>query len=475
MKKKFWDKRIPTLFGILLITLGVGITTFLVNQGVLFKSNASLTDQPQNVRITNITGSSFTVSYETVSKVIGSLNYGEDQRLGKSALDDRDQQTGNLTAYSIHNITTRSLNPEKKYFFSITSGQGVYTNNDQPFEVTTGQDLSQSPPNQDPISGKILLPNGNPPKEAIAYVTADNSQVISTLVKTDGSYILPLNSLRTNDLSSYYNFPQNANIKILIFGDSLTSNVLASLNQIRPIPTVLLSKDYDFRESQSPITTISGNLGSFPSFTSTSSAIQILTPKKDQTLIDQQPLFKGTGRPDQNVKIIIHSDQAIQTTVKTDQNGNWSYRPPSNLLPGTHTITIQTTDASGILKTITQSFEVYASGQQINPPPSGTPTPTPTKALTPTKAPTPTTAVVTKIPLPTATAIPTTIITQAVSIIPSIVTPIQTKGGFIISPTRKPLPPTGNPSIMTAGIVGAVIAIIGGLLFLLTRGGVPVL
>jgi len=79
MKKNFWDRRIPTLFGILLITIGVGITTFLVNQGVLFKSNASLTNQPQNVRITNITGNSFTVSYQTESKVIGSLNYGEDQ------------------------------------------------------------------------------------------------------------------------------------------------------------------------------------------------------------------------------------------------------------------------------------------------------------------------------------------------------------------------------------------------------------
>lgn len=468
MKKNFWDKRIPTLFGILLITLGVGITTFLVNQGVLFKSNASLTDQPQNVRITNITGSSFSVSYETESKIIGSLNYGETQTLGKSALDDRDQQTGNLTSYNIHTITVRNLNPQKKYFFSITSGQETYINNSQPFEVTTGQNLSESPPNQDPISGKILLPNGSPPKEAILYVTADNSQVISTLVKSDGSYILPLNSLRANDLSSYYNFPLNGNVKMLIFGDLLTSNVLVSLNQTRPIPTIMLSKDYDFRQSQSPVSALPGGSENFPSFTSTSSAVQILIPKKDQTLTDQQPLFKGTSAPDQSVKIIIHSDQAIQTTVKADQNGNWSYRPTSTLSPGTHTITIQAMDTSGILKTITQSFVVYASGQQINPPPSGTPTPTPTKVPTPTMA-----LTVTKI-LPTATAIPTINIVPSVTLVPSV-TQIQTKSGLIISPTQKPLPPTGNPSIMTAGIVGAVITLVGGLLFLLTRGGIPTL
>jgi hypothetical protein len=465
MKKKFWDKRIPTLFGILLITLGVGVTTFLVNQGVLFKSNASATDQPQNVRITNITDSSFTVSYQTESKVMGSLNYGEDQKLGQPALDDRDQQTGNLTSYNIHNITVRNLSPQKKYFFSIASGQETYINNGQAFEVDTGPKLSESPPSQDPISGKLLLPDGNPPKEAIAYITADNSQVISTLIKSDGSYILPLNSLRTNDLTAYYSFPSNGNVKMLIFGDSLTSNILISLNQTRPIPIIVLSKDYDFREGQSPIATVAGSLVNFPSFTSTSSAStpQILTPKNGQELTDQQPIFKGTSAPGQDVKITIHSDQAVQTTVKADQNGNWDYRPSSNLSPGTHIITVQAKDNSGILKTITQSFTVYAAGQQINPPPSGSPTPI--VSISPTNIPSPTVAV---------TLIPTIIATASVTIVPSI-TLTQTKGGFVISPTQKPPPPTGNPSVMTAGIVGAVVAIIGGLLFLLTRGGIQAL
>lgn len=465
MKKKFWDKRIPTLFGILLITLGVGVTTFLVNQGVLFKSNASATDQPQNVRITNITDSSFTVSYQTEGKVLGSLNYGEDQKLGQPALDDRDQQTGNLTSYNIHNITVRNLSPQKKYFFSIASGQETYINNGQAFEVDTGSKLSDSPPSQDPISGKLLLPDGNPPTEAIAYITADNSQVISTLIKSDGSYILPLNSLRTNDLTAYYSFLSNGNVKMLIFGDSLTSNILISLNQTRPIPTIMLSKDYDFRESQSPIAAVTGSLVNFPSFTSTSSAStpQILTPKNGQELTDQQPIFKGTSTPGQDVKITIHSDQAVQTTVKADQNGNWDYRPPSNLSPGAHTITVQAKDNAGILKTITQSFTVYASGQQINPPPSGSPTPI--VSISPTKIPSPTVVV---------TLIPTIIATASVTIVPSI-TLTQTKGGFVISPTQKPLPPTGNPSVMTAGIVGAVVAIIGGLLFLLTRGGIQAL
>jgi hypothetical protein len=470
MRKKFWNKRIPTLLGILLITIGIGITTFLVNQNLLLRSNASETEQPQNVRITNITDNSFSVSYETGTQVIGSLNYGKDNKLGQQALDDRDQQTGSLVSHTAHNITVRNLDPQTKYYFSITSGQNNYTNGEKLFEVSTGSKLSDSPPQQNPISGKITLIDGTAPKEAIIYITADNSQVISTLVKTDGTYILPLNSLRTNDLSSYYTFPDNANVKMLVLGDSLTSNVSLSINQISPIPAIILSKDYDFRENQSSANIIPQTIASFPSFSSTSSASQILMLKKNQEFTDQKPEFKGTAAPREDVKIIIHSDQAVQTTVKTDSSGNWNYRPANDLTPGNHTITIQAKDSSGILQTITQSFVVYAAGQQVLPAViSGTPTPTPTPISKSKMTPTPTAKItpIKNVSLsPTIALIPTPIINSASNISP-ILTQTQTKGGTILNPTKTPLPPTGNPSIITAGIIGAAIASVGSLLLLL--------
>jgi hypothetical protein len=463
MKKRFWNRRIPTLLGILLITIGIGITTFLVNQGVIFKSNASTTEQPQNVRITNISDNSFSVSYETDSQVIGSLNYGKDSKLGQQALDDRDQETGKLDSHKIHNITVRNLDQQMKYYFSITSGQNNYTNGDQLFEVTTGIKLSDQPPKQNPISGKITLIDGTSPKEAIVYITADNSQVISTLAKADGTYILPLNSLRTNDLSSYYTFPSNEGVKMLALGESLMSNVSLSIDQISPIPTIILSKNYDFRENQSSVKNAPETLANFPSFSSTSSATQILTLKKNQEFNDQKPMFKGIVAPSQNVAIIIHSDQVIQATIKSDSNGNWNFRPASNLTPGNHTITVQAKDSKGILQTITQSFVVYAEGQQVLPAViSGTPTPTSKPTLTPT--PTSTQKV---LPVSTLTPTPTiAIITSTNTISP---TPIQTqtKGGIVATPTKKPLPPTGNPSIITAGIIGAVITTIGSFLLLL--------
>lgn len=469
MKENFWNKKIPTIFGIIIITIGVGITTFLANQGTLFKSNASASDQPKNVRITNVNDTSFTVSYTTDGQVPGSLNYGKDKALGQSALDDRDQQAGTLSNHSIHNITIQRLSAQTQYFFTITSGQENYLNSDQPFTVTTGPTLT-NPSSQEPITGKTILPDGTAPSEALIYVTMDGAQVISTLVKSDGSYILPLNSLRTTDNSAYFVFSKDTNIKILATANSLSSNASLLLSQIHPIPAITLSKNYDFRTGEMP-TTIPINLASFPSFESTSSAQTsptILTPKNNQTFTDQQPLFKGTGLPDQNVQITIHSDVPIKTTVTTDTNGNWSYRPTAPLAAGDHTIAITTKNSSGILQTITQSFVVYAAGEQTYPAISVTPTITPKPSITIAPSPSPTaapTASPTAAPIATPTISPfkTATATPTMSSSPA---PIQTKGGISVSPTTV-LPPTGNPSIVTLGIIGTVISIAGGLLFLL--------
>jgi hypothetical protein len=473
MRKKFWDKKIPTLLGLLIISIGLVVTTFLANQTSLFGINANPSKEPQNVRITNITDTSFSVSYITNDSVTGSIAYGLNTNVNQTALDDKDQQSGNVINHKIHNITLTKLSPKTTYYFNITSGDKSYGNNNVPFQITTGPTLSQNPSDQNPITGKVILSDGSFPQEGILYVTTDNSQVISATVKSDGTYMLPLNSLRNSDLSSYYNFNQNTMLKLLVFGDSLTSNVTLSINQINPVPTITLSSDYNFISNNEPIASASANIQSFPVFTSTSSgskneAPQILTPQQDQSFTDQQPQFKGIALPNESVQIIIHSDEQIQTNVKANAGGDWTYRPSAPLSAGEHTITILTKGANGILKSITESFVVYAQGQQVNPGvPSGTPIPTKKITVTPklTLTPIPTVKL-TLTPTPTATVIAALTQTPTPTLTPTL----------IASPTavRTSLPPTGNPSIFTAGIIGILITLIGGLLFLLTRGSLSI-
>ena len=469
MKKTIWDKRIPTLLGMLLIVVGIGLTSFLVDKGVIFIGRASPATNPQNVRITNITDNSFTVSYNTDAQVIGSLTYGKDQNLGQTALDDRDQQTESLVNHKIHSITVRNLSSATKYFFSITSGQDKFLNNGVPFETVTGVNVANPPSEQKPIVGKVVMPDGNTPSEGIIYITTDNSQVISSLLRGDGTYLIPLNSVRGQDLASYLDFSTVKSLKMLIFGDGLSSNVSLSINQINPVPTVTLSQNYDFATGIQPIASSSAQENTIESFPSpkpngnaSSKTPEILAPQENQSFSDQQPLLKGTAEPNETVKIIIHSDAQIQTQVTADANGNWSFRPTTPLSPGQHTISITTKDINGILRTITQTFTIYAAGSQVNPvanPPTATPTPlaSPSPSATPTPTPTPT-------PIPTVASTPTASATPTPT-----PTPIPTVASTPTPSIAPPLAPGGNSpgpdgKIITLGLLGGVLTIIGAML-----------
>ncbi len=431
MNNSFWNKKIPTLLGLFIILLGIVATTFLTKNTQLLQTNASSSTQPKNVRITNITDSSFSVSYSTDAQVSGSLNYGKDKNFGQSALDEKSQQTGNVGNYFVHSITVKNLNPLTKYYFTILSGQQAYTTNDLPFEITTGPPLTPEANQKLVLKGQIKLLDGTVPTEAIVYVTGDNSQVLSSLIDANGNYQISLAQMRNLDLSSFYSFNENSVVKILAVGNLVSSNTVLYYSQSEDVPLIILSKDYDFRATSTQEASPSAAFENLSSLISTPAAIQktpkIIAPQKDQGFSSQQPLFKGEGLPNQNVKIIIHSDEQIQTTVTTDNSGSWNYKPDSTLSPGNHTITIVTKNASGILQTITQSFVVYAADGDV------TPTITPTPTITADEI----------TPNSTISATPTD--------------------------TEKPLPPTGNQFIITAGIVGIFMSLMGGLLFLLSH------
>ena len=445
MKRTIWSKRIPTLLGILLIAIGIGITSYLVQSGVILTSKAGPTDTAQNIRISNVTDKSFTVSFTTEALVIGSINFGKDKNLGQTALDDRDQ--GVLKEHKIHYVSVKNLDSSTNYYFSITSGSKEFLQKDEPFIIKTAPVSPESSASVKTIKGKVVLPNGDSPAEAIAYLNSDNSQTLSTLVKEDGSYSIVENYLRTQDLSSYFTFSDETVFRLLVLGeDSLTSNVRFGNFESEELPSITLGSDYDFTQSNLSTASPSASTG-FSSLTAQESTAgnipKINIPKNNQTFTDSQPKFSGTALPNSTVEITIHSDDNIKAQAVTDASGNWSFRPTTPLSPGEHTITIITRDASGILRTIAQSFTVFASGTQVNE--SATPSATPVVAQTPS-------------PTPVPTVIPTTPISPTVP-------PIAT-----ITPILSPPVPPGNSSALLIGLFGIGLSVIGFSIFLLSRG-----
>lgn len=367
MRDAIWNKRLPTLLGIFIIAVGIIITSLLVQTGSPLFVSANPLHTPKEIKVTNISDTSFTVTYMTEEETIGSLSYGRQEPLAETATDQRDQKAKRVRAYKLHHIRVENLTPATRYLFSLVNGNG------SPFEVTTTPPQVALPASRSILRGKILNLNGSAPHEAIVYLSGkEQTTILSSLVNPDGSFEIPVEQV-----------DKSVVLTLSILSDADRSSAMIPASQL-VVPTMLLSKDYDFRASVSPIASPSASL--FPALgTATISAqtIKLLTPKEGERVPSGQPLFRGTAPPNTTVTITVESTQQVAAQVKADGLGFWTYQPKTQLTEGVHTLTVTAQDHLGILRTITHSFIVDAA----TPPPADTATPIPTPTPTPTPPP----------------------------------------------------------------------------------------
>lgn len=361
--KNILNKKFPAGFWFLIIIVGVILTTLLVQTGSLLRINAGPGQEPKNVAITNISDSSFTLVYTTDDSVIGTINYGSDQNnLDSVALDDRDQLSQSVNKYTVHSVTVRELEPDTSYYFSITSGDKEYLNNNSLYSTKTGSLIESQPSSSLPLSGKVILPDSSIPTEALVTVSVNGAQALSTISKTNGSYAIPLNSLRNESLDQYFGLDKSSILNIKIMSGGMSSSVNVSESQASPVPIITLSNTYDFssQDNSSPSANKISEGQAFPSIGDIpkSTEPQILTPSSNEEFSSQQPKFEGRANANETVNVEIHSDEQIKTQVKADSSGNWSFTPTSPLSPGNHTITITTKNSEGIKQIVTKDFFV---------------------------------------------------------------------------------------------------------------------
>lgn len=246
MRQKIFYKKKLGFIAAILILIGIVLTTILVKSGVLFQSNAGPGSIPTNTQTTNISDTSFTISYTTADSVIGTINIGQSPtNLEEIVLDDRDNLSQTVNKYNDHSISPNNLEPNKKYFYSITSGNKIILNNGKPFEIKTGPVINSAPISQIPITGRVNNPDGSTPTDGTVIVKIDGAQILSTYLKNDGNYTVPLNTIRKSNLDEYFKVSENTKIFIEIFSNNLKSQIEISGDQISPVPFTTLSKNYN--------------------------------------------------------------------------------------------------------------------------------------------------------------------------------------------------------------------------------------
>lgn len=401
-------KRLPTILGLLLVLGAIAGGVVLIKQGPNLFSRAAPEQTPGQIKITNVTDSSLTISWLTPEATTGFVKYGADNSLNFTSNDDRDQISGKTDEFATHHVTVKNLNPTTTYSFKIGSGSKLFDNNGQPYQAKTAPAIRTAAPVNDVAYGTVVDQNNSPVSGAIIYFSLANANPASALTKSSGSWVVPLNLVRSADLTSWATYDKAASIEeIFVQAGSLgTATVVATTKNDSPMPKITLGQIFDFKEiaqeeqkieereagqsQASPSGKFSLPTNATPSATaSPTGELAIINPDEDENVNTQKPEFVGTGPVNKNITITVESPQTYSATIKVDTNGNWQWTPPANLEPGEHTVTISFTDDNDQLQKVSKTFMILAAGSSelpamtASPSSSGT-TPTPTIGLTPT-------------------------------------------------------------------------------------------
>lgn len=411
----------PTILGVIFLVTSIVIGIILVQGRTIFKLGATAGNEPKEVRVTNITDNSFTVTWTTDLATQGFVKFGENQgSLNQSALNEIDSPG------TTHYVNVKALKPITDYYFVINSQGTEYDKNGSLWTTTTGASIS-NPESTVIISGTVTDESKQPVENAIVHAQVLGASSLSTLTSSDGKWLITLSFARDDaTLSTHITVdPQKTPVELFVQSSGKTASAKVFPITANPSPPLILGQVQDFTslsQSSSSSTTPNANLDlpteiarkskfdvNEASSSSQTLSVTLESHTEGEIVSTTTPEFFGEGPAGTTLTITVESDP-ITDTIAIGNKGDWKWDPPTGLAPGSHKITINWRDAQGILRTLTRSFVVQASeapafvassSASTTPTPSSTPKPTATPSATPAA-----TASVSATPVATATAVP---------------------------------------------------------------------
>ncbi|MFZ5535639.1 MAG: fibronectin type III domain-containing protein [Patescibacteria group bacterium] len=390
------QRKIPTIVGLLLVVAAVMVFRFAFDRVTPLLTKAVSTHAPKNVTVTNITDASFTVTWTTDDEVSGSVRL--DGVNPDNFFFDERYSTANTkpatAAYTTHSVVVRNLKPDTGYKFVIVSNNVSYTNNGVSYEVKTAPAISGLGTGIEPAYGQITATNGLPLDGALVYLTLENGQTLSTLSKTTGTWVIPLNLARTTSLDRYLPVAERINESIVIRSADGESTALTDTLNDNPVPSMTVGKTYDFRKIQAETIgqpPLAAAPAAQPAVLGETTEVKkqtvaIVKPADGSAIPSNLPLIQGTGVGGNPLLVTIGIEKPMSDTVIIGNDGVWRYTPIKPLAPGKQSVTITTKDAQNKTVALTHTFEILKSGTQVlgDATPSATLTPEPTVTDDPT-------------------------------------------------------------------------------------------
>lgn len=254
--------KMPTLLGLFFLLLGIAVAQVIVQRQNIFAPKASPEQRPEEVRITNITDKSLSISWITSQPSQGFVAYGKTKSLGATL--DSDQ-----SAY-VHHLTIDNLAANTTYFFKVNTGSA--TSSSKLYSVKTGQKISLLP-TSDIVFGTLFDQQNRPVSSTLIYLTAPGITPLSAVTDVKGKWTIPFSQARKTDLSSWATYDKN-NTLVEIFaqaGNGKFSSAKVATGATRPVPAMQLGQSHDFtnlkplEDGKAPVSELDISLGQTPS------------------------------------------------------------------------------------------------------------------------------------------------------------------------------------------------------------------
>lgn len=455
--------KLPTIVALLVLILGIVAGIYIIRQRQSLTSLANPEEAPKEVRITNITDKSFTVSWVTNTETTGFIAYGKSTSLGATTSPETKPAL-------VHHVSIPALTPETTYHFKVASNNNLFENGSSPYNTKTAPALS-SIPSPFVISGSVNISAGVPSPDILVYVTVPGTTPLSTTTDNSGRWSLPLSTARNASLSAYTAYTPTSILEIFAqAGKNRFATAKIQAGSARPVPPIILGKTHDFSDIKPlagdgvPVSQFDIPTGSeveevqptptpIPSPTPAASqkTVIVTSPKQSEKINSTKPSFLGTGTPGLVFTIKVESEVPQTAQVTIDKNGKWTWTPPNQLTAGNHALTLTWKDNVGKTQTSNRNFTVLASGTSSDPAftASGS-----AQVATPTPSPSPT---------PKATATPSA--TPKASPSPS---PATSSGKAAVS-TQSAVPVSGSLTATLSAIIMGIVLILLGLFLPRTR------
>jgi len=407
--------KIPTSVGLVFVLLmAFSFSRFFLFNGTNTKASGKTI---KRLEVTNLSPYQANVFWQTDKKDEGWVSYGENEKANEHVVFDDRNVSDSKTLFYNHYATIRDLKANQQYYFVIKASDGlIYDSGNKPFSFRTPT-LASTSQALKPANGKVLKTNQSPENNGIIILTVDGYFPLSVLTKSDGTWLISLNSFYSTSKSENKSLSDSQMARIEILNeDNQKCTLNETLSQLFVSNTVIIGGANNTCGSlQVKAPSASTVLSATSHIEIPQKKIDIIYPVEGSLIPGRTPIIKGVAVPKSKVYISIHSQKSYSAVVTTDADGKFDYLIPGDLELGNHQIIITSKDDKGKDVTVTRNFVIVANsgeGKVL-----GVASGEPTITLAPSATPLPTLA-------PTSTTIsPTTPVTGNINYFPIL-------GGF---------------------------------------------